>query len=357
MSTDQQANSSIPFKKGDTNPFAVTAHQPKGRFWHRIIAISIILIAAGGLVVIFKLLPAKDKINEELSPQLQVNEIRALEIEARQEQKQLLDIFTALVQKSGIDAGGWDFSAPTTEQLQILRQQVPVANDLLVSYLAKRDEYIFLKKSIHDLEIRLGTPRLVRPGDTHFKMAYDFLISQTGLADEEVRKILQKTRLQEPLLPGFKVWNFWLADGFSTFVTQGDAPLTPEETTRQALEKKRLEKDKALASLNSLFLIIGTLKDLQSRQILIGGFLRSTRMGEIPASAFQQTVDLRNQREIRIQGADLKLKKIVRVAVFPKEFRPGIDFALRINPKGRWAVITIRKTDVFRGRRVVIAVE
>ena len=92
-----------------------------------------------------------------------------------------------------------------------------------------------------------------------------------------MRKILQKTRLQEPLLPGFKVWNFWLADGFCTFVTQGDAPLTPEEATRQP-EKKRLEKDKALASLNSLFLIIGTLKDLQARQILIGGFLRSTRL-------------------------------------------------------------------------------
>ena len=61
-----------------------------------------------------------------------------------------------LVQKSGIDAGGWDFSAPTTEQLQILRQQAPVANDLLVSYLAKRDEYKFLKKSIHDLEITSG---------------------------------------------------------------------------------------------------------------------------------------------------------------------------------------------------------
>jgi hypothetical protein len=357
MSTEKQANSSFPFKKGDTNPFGVAAYQPKGRFWRRIIVISTILIAAGGLAVVFKLLPAKDKSNKDVSSQLQVNEIMTLEIKARQVQKQLLDIFTALTQKSGINADGWDFSAPSAEQMQTLQKLAPEPKDLLASYLAKRNEYVLLKQSIRALETRLGTPRLVRPGDTHFKMAYDFLISQTGRPDEEVRRILQQTRLQEPLLPGFKVWNFWLAGGFCTFVTQGDAPLTPEEATSQTQEKKRQEKEQALASLNSLFLIIGTLEDLQSRQILIGGFLRSTRMGEVPVSAFRQTVDLRNQRAIRIQGADFKLKKIVRVAVFPREFRSGSDYNLRISPQGSWALFSILKADAFRGRYMVISVE
>jgi hypothetical protein len=357
MNPEQQQGSSAPVKKADTNPFGIFIYRSKRKFRHRLIVGCLLLITAAGVVVMLKLLPAKDRINDQLHAQLRVGEIIALENAARQEQKRLLEIFTALTQKYGIAADGWDFRAPTTEQLQLLRRQAPATDDLLPTYLAKQDEFVSLKKSIGDLEIRLGNPRLVMPGDTHFKMAYDFLISQTGLPDEEVRRVLQQTRLQEPMLPGFKVWNFWLADGFCTFVTQGDASLTPEDATRQALEKKRQEKDNALTSLNSLFLIIGTLEDLQSRQILVGGFLRSTRIGEIPVSAFRQTIDLRSQREIRIQGAYLKLKKIIRVALFPKEFSPGSDYDLRLNPRGRWAVVTILKADVFRGRRVVIAVE
>jgi hypothetical protein len=357
MNPEEQQGSSAPVKKADTNPFGIFIQRPKHKFRRRLIIGCLILIAATAVVVMLKLLPAKDRINDQLHAQLRVSEITALEIVARQEQKRLLEIFTTLAQKNGIAVDGWDFSAPTAEQLQLLRRQAPATDDLLAAYLAKQDEFTSLKKSIHDLEIRLGNPRLVMPGDTHFKMAYDFLISQTGLPDEGVRRILQQTRLQEPMLPGFKVWNFWLADGFCTFVTQGDAPLTPEEATRQALGKKRLEKENALTSLNSLFLIVGTLEDLQSRQILVGGFLRSTHIGEIPVAAFRQTIDLRSQREIRIQGAELKLKEIIRVALFPKEFRSGVDYDLRITPKGRWATVTILKADVFRGRRVVIAVE
>jgi len=357
MSKAPQASTSGPIKKADTNPFAESAYRPKRRFRRRFILLSAILITAGGLAVVFKWLPVNNKINDQLNAQLRVSEISALETVARQEKKRLLEIYSAFIQKNNINADGWDFSAPTVEQLQLLRRQAPTADDLLADYLVKLDEYKFLKQRIGDLESRLGTSRLVRPGDTHFKMAYDFLISQTGRPDEEVRRILQQIPLQEPLLPGFKVWNFWLVDGFCTFVTQGDAPLTPEEATRQAMEKQRQEKDQALASLNSLYLIIGTLKDLQARQVLIGGFLKSTQMGEIPVSAFRQTLDLRNQREIRIQSANLHLKKIVRVVVFPGEFHPGVDYDLRISPNGRWAAVTIRKADVFRGRRMVIAVE
>jgi hypothetical protein len=357
MNPEPQQGSTAPTKKADTNPFGIFIHKPRRKFRRWLIVGCLVLIAAAGVLAKLKLLPAGGRIKDQLAAQLRVGEIIALENAARQEQRLLLENFNALAKKAGVDAGGWDFSAPTAEQLRTLRRQAPAADDLLAAYLAKRDEYAALKRSIHDLETRLGNPRLVRPGDTHFKMAYDFLISQTGLADEEVRRILQRTRLQEPLLPGFKVWNFWLADGFSTFVTQGDAPLTMEEATRQAMENQRQEKEQALAALNSLSLIIGTVKDLQSRQILVGGFLKSTHLGEIPASAFRQTMDLRNQRNIRIQAASLHLLKIDRVAVFPGEFRFGIDYDLRIRAGGRWAVLTIRRVDAFRGRRVVIAVE
>ena len=187
-------------------------------------------------------------------------------------------------------------------------------------------------------------------GDTHFQIAFDFLQNEIGKSPAEAQRILQDTQFQDPLLPGFKVWNFWLPDGFCTFVTQGTAPLTPAETSRQA-------KETALTRLNSLFYIVGSADDLQERKILAGGFLKSTRLAEIPPGQFRLSIDLRSQQHIRVHAAALRLKKVSALTIFPREFNSGKDYAVRVGPGGRWLQVTILKRRVFRGRRVVLAVE
>jgi len=51
------------------------------------------------------------------------------------------------------------------------------------------------------------------------------------------------------------------------------------------------------------------------------------------------------------------LKKVSALTIFPREFNAGKDYAVRLGPRGNWIQVTILKKRIFRGRRIVIAVE
>jgi len=356
--------------KDDTNPFGRAAYKPHLKFQRWAIGLAMATIFFWGLLLIFRpfspeqrtgLMPAaaskglkpaitSSVFKDRLTAQLQVNEIIAMETVARQDKKILLEFFEQLPEKSSIAIHDWNFSNLTTGQIDKLRQKARSGDRHCVDFLVLYGKYKALKKRISELETRLGHAKLVVSGDTHFQIANNFLIAQAGKTDAEAHQILQNTQFQEPLLPGFKVWNFWLQDGFCTFVTQGNAPLTPREAARQ-------EKETALLRLHSLFYIIGSTDDLQNRKILIGGFLKSTRMGEIASGQFRLSIDLRSQQRIRASASALQMKKISRLTIYPREFNAGRDYMVRLAPLGNWAQVTILKKEVFRGRRIVIAVE
>jgi hypothetical protein len=370
MNTNRQANSSTQFKKDDTNPFGRSAYKPKKRFRRRAIWLAIVTIVILGLIIIYrsfsaaketsvqpanttkKLTPSRlsPKIASRLEAQLRVNEITGMEKIARQDKKQLVELLGQLPKKSAIDTRDWDLSDLSDKQMSLLQQKARSGNKTASSFLDQLGKYRTLKNSIRGFEKNLGIPELVTSGDTHFQIAYNFLITQAGKTDAQARLILQNIPFQEPLFPGFKVWNFWLADGFCTFVTQGTAPLTPEEAALQ-------EKEKALARLNSVSCIIGSYVDLKARKILVGGFLKSTRLGEIAPDQFRIAFDLRSQKYIHISAAALQIKKISQLEIFPREFTVGKDYAVNFGQTGRWAQITILNSNAFRDRRVVIAVE
>lgn len=253
-------------------------------------------------------------------------------------------------EKSAMQTGDWDVSNLTVGQMNLLQQMARSGEAAAGTFLVKFDKYRSLRNRIRDLEAKLGSPKLIADGDTHFQVAFDFLIAQVGKTAAEAHQILQNTRFQQPLLPGFKVWNFWLEDGFLTFVTQGAAPLTPEEAALQ-------EKEKALIRLNSVFYITGSTADLQTRKILTGGFLKSTRLGEIAPGQFQLAIDLRSQQRLLVRAAALQMKSISRLEIFPREFSSDRDYAVTLGPKGRWAKVTFVNANAFRGRRIVIAAE
>lgn len=356
--------------KDDTNPFGRLAYIPKSKFRRRAIVLAMAVVAGIGMILIFRAsspdhkpvhFPAKaskksnpprpiPRINDRLTVQLQVDEIAATETVARQDKKQLVELLGQMMEKNGLDARDWDFSNFTVGQINLLQQKAASGDATASGFLVQLGKYRSLKNRIRALETHLGNPELVASGDTHFQIASDFLIARAGKTAAEARQILQDIQFQEPLLPGFKVWNFWLADGFCTFVTQGTALLTPEEA---ALQKNEM----ALNRLNSVFYIIGSYDDLQERKILIGGFLKSTRLGEIDPGQFPQAIDLRSQQLLHVSAAALQLKKISRLEIFPREFSSGRDYAVNFEPNGRWAQIAILNKDAFRGRRIVIAVE
>jgi hypothetical protein len=289
-------------------------------------------------------------ITNRLEAQLRVNEITAMERIARQEKKQLVELLGQLPKKCAIDTRNWNLSNLSDKQMSLLQKKAHNGNKTAGGFLDRLGNYKTLKNRIREAEANLGIPELVTSGDTHFQIAYEFLITQVEKNDATARLILQNAPFQEPLFPGFKVWNFWLADGFCTFVTQGTAPLTPEEASLQ-------EKEKALARLNSVYYISGSYPELKERKLLIGGFLKSTRIGEIAPEEYRDAIDLRSQKHIDINAAALPIKKISRLEIFPREFTADKDYAVKFAANGRRAKIIILNSNVFRGRRIVIAVE
>jgi|GEM_PF-2016446 len=365
--SDQQ---NLKTAKDDTNPFGRAAFRRSLKFRHWSITIAMATILLLGLILIFrpafpgratamnpvaapksiihKKSPAAFK--DRLEAQLQVNEVIAMETGARQAKKMLLELFGKIQETNSLDFRDWDFSNLTVKQNEALREKARRGDKACADFLALSSRYHSLKNRISGLEKRLGQPRVVVSGDTHFQIVYDFLAVRTGKSAAEAQRILQDTQFQDPLLPGFKVWNFWLPDGFCTFVTQGSAPLTPAETAHQA-------KETALVRLNSLFYISGSVAGLHERKTLISGFLKSTRLAEISPGQFRLSIDLRSQQHIRIHAAALQLKKVSALTIFPREFNAGKDYAVRLGPRGNWIQVTILKKRIFRGRRIVIAVE
>lgn len=356
--------------KDDTNPFGHAAYRQKNKLLRWALVLAMATIAVLGLILLYRSFfsergPDVPRTNATKKPNLprpspllkdclaiqqRINEITSGETVARQEKKMLRELLGQLQEKSSIAANDWDLHGLTDGQMNILRQKARSGDAVASAFLAQLDKYIVLKKRIDRLEIPLGIPRLVGSGDTHFQIAYDFLTALSGKNDAEIRRILQKAPLQEPLLPGFKIWNFWLEDEFCTFVTQGTAALTPEEST---LQKNEIEQ----ARLNSVFYIIGSYHNLQERKILKGGFLKSIRLGEIAPGQFRLAIDLRSQQHILVSAAALQMKKISRLEIFPRRFNFAKDYEIRFGPKGRWAQITILKKEIFLGRYIVIAVE
>ena len=351
-------------EKGDTNPFGVPAYRPKRRFalW---LFFSFSILGILFFLVIRSSKPAeKSRLKTEKAPekgpiwiQMKVNEIGVLEALAYQEKKQLVTDFEKWPQRKQIREQGWDYLQPPADLLEKLRQLANKGDDTVANYLYRLDSYKYLRKRIGELENELGLPHLVMPGDTHFRIALDFLTKRIGKSENESRRILQSIHLREPLIPGFKVWNFWLDGNFLTFVTMGAAHVQPETATRKAMEKEIAKKKQALNRLHSLYLLVDTYKGLQERKILQGGFFRSLRLGNVDPSDFRLVIDLSRQRRITIRAANLKLNKISKLELFPGDFHEGKDYSLEFAPDQSLVRIDFQNTEVFRGRRVVIAVQ
>jgi len=233
-----------------------------------------------------------------------------------------------------------------------------------------------------------------------------FLKREGGLTNKEAMAVVNQTPLYEQVVPGFRVWNFYQDGVFGTFVTQGEATVSPGWLQKRAREKRvalqkkltternklsgdvtelqennrglndRLNKvnsslDKLSGQFsqlssqyqsldkrwNSLFFTLGLRKHLVEKGIIKQGFLRSPALNEFSLLNFPKAMDLRKFQQIRMTAADLKAKKIKRVVVYPKHFKKGVDYRVTIPPGGDMAVVTILKAEKLKNEHVVISVD
>lgn len=312
------------------------------------------------------------------------------------------------------------YSDLNPEQRDVLEQllqeeRTPTYRNLLGKIIEDRNTIKSLQERVLRLEQQLDDKFVIaQRGDTHYKLAHDFLISQ-GVTEDQAKDLLNQIDLNEELMPGFKVWYNYNAENgsFKTYVTQGEAGQTPLavkravrrklveerdvaharataleqtkktlqsdisrlETDISGLEDRRSNLEVQVADLearnnnlqvrgdkleedltfrqNSLFYHVNSQKALADQGILTR-FLKNLK--DVKGVSFDESLDLRQAKSITVTPEPYGLRKITSVEIWPSMYQEGRDYTIQVSEDGHSATVLINDPNVFRQQRVVIAV-
>jgi hypothetical protein len=351
---------------------------------------------------------------EELLAELREHKERA--DQATQEMLQRVEAFNASRQpgQRTIEFGEIFAEGLDDQQRQLLNRMVAEEKD--VSYKALLERIVEDVDRIRTLQDRLSaleqalpdTYVVARPGDTHNDLAMEFLRVKAGLDEPKAREVLARTDRTDELIPGNRVWFSYNPkdDAFRTYVTRGDAPMTPL-ALRRARQKELLgERDRALATVeqleairaglendiatlqrrraeleaanaglearntelrssleqvsgdlafqkNSVFYHVANARDLKEQKVLTPVL---KRVRDVRGVRFDAALDLRRGTQIRIDPNRFGLEKIGEVRLLPPIYREGRDFKIEVSEDRSAATVTFLDSDLFRGKEILLAV-
>ncbi len=296
-----------------------------------------------------------------------------------------------------------------TPQVPDLQAQV----DALQGELDKKDAEINrLNEENARITRQLPLAYEVQPGDNHWQIGYDYLTTKRGVSAAEADRMLANAYLLDPLLVGFKVWNFMDEGQYGSFVLQGSAKVCPgslirvdtkkiaeeklkleneiaklkEEIEKQSMECKakieELEKEREElksqidsqnqqvaslqgqntdldARLNSVYYLADTKKNLKANGKIKGSFLglSGIKIKDVSFDDFQGRVDLRETDAIELSAEDFNLSAIKKVGLLPKHMKKNIDYRVEIAGDGQSANVVLRNKGKFHLARIVLYVK
>lgn len=394
-----------------TTPFQNPEPEKKPKAMYIIIGVLALLV----LVLAFLILKGKPATKHE-SPQMKqmaetVQKIQGLESDVQEKQNEIFSLMRDYKTQTGKDLGGISTMNLTPEQQTVLEAKIKDEQNvsiksLLQDILNRNKEIGDLKNQITQIEALLPKAHTVEKGENHYQVAMSFLVEEKGLDKKKAAELVEKAALFEPLVPGFKVWNFFDNEEYGTFVTQGSAAISPNSVQRkvkkelvdakdqaiaekdklaldiQELEKRRAEligqidllaqeKETMLikladldkqnqdlqTTLSSVFYLADTKKNLEAKGVLKGGFLKSTKLQSVSPELFTHSLDLRADTKIVLSAPELSLTKIKRISVYPTFLKEGTDFTVAIDETRQSATITLLDTKKFQNERVVLSIE
>ncbi len=392
-------------------PFPTMGEEKKSKLPILVIGLLAVIIAVLAYILI-----SGRKSEPEISPQMKlmqdtVQKIQGLESSIQEKQNEVFATLGEYKKKTGQDLSMVNLANFTPEQKQLLEEKIKAEKDtsirsLLQDIVDRNTEIKDLQQKVQELEALLPKPKVVERGDNHYTIAMNYLVNEKGVEKSEALRLMERALLFEPLIPGFKVWNFFGDGEYGTFITQGTAPISPNQVQRKTKQALIDAKDKAIAErdqlqvdidglearrdeliqqidllnqekenqlariadlntqneglqteLNSVFYLVGKAGILRARGILKGGFLRSTKMQSIAADEFKQSLDLRKGDKIAIAAADVGLARIKSVTLYPGFYKREIDYSITIEEGKQNAFLTIIDIKKFRNERLVIAVD
>ena len=391
-------------------PFRGMVHEKQKHkaIYFTLLGLALIILVMGYFLLTGKRGSKSPKIRqmEEL-----VTEISGLESDIQEKQNEIFGLLSDYKKRTGKDLPSVNLLNLTDREKRLLEKKISEEKDvsiksLLNDILEKNSDIRDLMGKLKEVEALLPKPHIVVRGQNHYKIAMNFLVKEKGLDREKSMKLVERAALFEYLMPGFKVWNFYSADEFGTFVTQGTAPISPNTVRRKAKKKITDARDKAISerdnlaeeikllmlkreelisqldllnqektqlisrmgelneqnlemqqSLNSLFFCLDLKRNLKKRGVIKAGFLSSPKLRKFSPELFNMSVDLRDKSEITVSAAGFNIKKIKNLVLYPRFYRKGIDYSVQIENGSQNATLKILDTMKLKNERVVISVE
>ncbi len=400
--------------------------RPSNKGWLWAILIVAIIVIAG---VVAYLLLSEPSLKLKKGAQLKLADMKRMaakvdKIERKIKERQN-DVFNLLkeAKKQGVEIPPEIYQSMELGPEEVSALEAKLEKEEDVSYKALLKDIVENEKEINNLKDELTTlekklprPVLVKKGDSHLKIALDFLTKEYNVPEAKAKKIIEKVNIFDYLVPGFKVWNFYdpQAEVFGTFVTQGTAPISPNEIKRRkkkalisakekaeekaktlevakkSLEvqvsdleakKKALQEDVAMlqeerdklskelaalsarasdleSRLNSVWYAAGTKKSLKKQGIVKSGFLSSAKIKNLDESIFTNRVDIRATTTLVLNASDFGLKKIKGVSILPSNiFKKKTDYSVVFSPGGAQAQIQLLNPMKFKNNKIVILVK
>jgi cell division protein FtsB len=269
----------------------------------------------------------------------------------------------------------------------------------------REDQIKKLETQQRELLGQLPEKHDVLPGESYWQIAHDFLTGKKNVPAETAGALLAETDLADKILAGNKVWSYYVDGVFGTFLTRGDAAVSPAWVRRQdvaagerakaelaakivdlekqsAAAEKRfaelqataaaqaqvlrekaagLESDLAKsrarigdldARLNSVYYLAGARDALKEKGLIRGSFLGlcGDRIKRATPADFQKSLDLRGADSISVGAADVGLSKIRNVRILPRNLQEASD-------GGSSARITLLVKVAVRCARIIIALD
>lgn len=376
----------------------------------RILMVLAVLVAAALLVACAESGPG-------VSSQMKTaQKIAKLEKQIDQRQQEMDTLVKQYVQQGGQDVGSIVGPGLTPDQKQVLEARLKNEQgigygDLVTDILNKQKSIEDLKVQVQNIEKTLPTPVEVGKGERHADIAMAYLTKDKGLDQNTAKRLVQQVNLMDDLVPGFKVWNFYNDGVYGTFVTQGDAKVSPygviqhakqvlvnekntaiaqrdqlaaekasltqqvsdltnrrEELTQEVslLEAERqdltskvndlqAQRDDLQARNSSVFYRIGTRKNLVQEGAIRTSLFSKPKVVKYGEDQFPQHLDLRSGDAISLSAKMEGLDKIRRVSVAPGSlFKADEDYVVTISQDGQDASLRLLAKDKFRASRSIV---
>jgi type II secretory pathway component PulM len=340
-----------------------------------------------------------------------VQQIQQLESSIQEKQNEVFSVLNEYKKKTGEDLPEVNIMNLSPEQKKVLEEKIKNEKDvsiksLLQDILDKNSDIQNLNARVQELETLLPKPHMVEKGENHYQIAMEFLLNEKGVDKARAMELVERTALFEPIVPGFKIWNFYAEDEYGTFITQGTAPISPNQIQRKVKKELVDAKDKAIAekdklqsdidemetrrtelisqldllnqekqsmltkmsdlndqnqemqtALNSVYFALDLRKNLNERGIIKGGFLRSTKLQKVDTTMFDKSLDLRGDPKIAVAAGSFQLGKIKDITIFPSYFKLDTDYKVEFDEARQNATITLIDVKKFMSEKIAIAIE